>query len=206
MPYFYQRSPLVKNQNVEDLKSIETFFKEKFDIDIYLVYGTLLGAVREKDFILHDGDIDIGYLSKKNKKEDVIQELIEIYKVLQQHEMLVKFWAGQTHILSSNKRLIVDLWSSWIEDNKYYLINQFSGQLTEDMILPFTKVTLRGVEFLAPKELDIILTFSYGNWRLLDKDWKCTRKKSYLGIKDIFIEALKWKEAKHGNNSSISLG
>jgi phosphorylcholine metabolism protein LicD len=43
------------------------------DIQYFLLFGTLLGAYRDNDFIKHDKDIDIGIFAESEKK---IEELI----------------------------------------------------------------------------------------------------------------------------------
>ena len=43
-------------------------FLDKNDIEFSLIFGTLLGAVREKDFIAHDEDTDLFILEKDKKK------------------------------------------------------------------------------------------------------------------------------------------
>lgn len=49
----------VKNYGYEALLHVKELFAE-LKLDFWLDYGTLLGAIREKDFIGHDADIDIG--------------------------------------------------------------------------------------------------------------------------------------------------
>ena len=46
-----------KHLIIKDIKDILATFK-RFDVPIYLSYGALLGAVREKDFIPWDDDVD----------------------------------------------------------------------------------------------------------------------------------------------------
>jgi phosphorylcholine metabolism protein LicD len=60
---FSLRTEEMKTEIIKDMKTLELFFKEQLDLDTYLIYGTLLGAIREHDFIPHDTDIDIGYIS-----------------------------------------------------------------------------------------------------------------------------------------------
>lgn len=43
---------------LKDLRDVNKVF-EHFKVQTFLVYGALLGAVREKDFIQHDDDVDL---------------------------------------------------------------------------------------------------------------------------------------------------
>ena len=54
-----------------DMKKILDDINQEF----FLTCGTLLGVVREKNFILHDQDIDIG-IFLKNYKKDLFQYII----------------------------------------------------------------------------------------------------------------------------------
>lgn len=47
---------------MKDLKDILAVFK-KYDVPIFLTYGALLGAVRDKDFIKWDDDVDLSVTS-----------------------------------------------------------------------------------------------------------------------------------------------
>lgn len=65
--------------NRDDAKYLLSTIKHVFDehgITFLLMYGTLLGAVRERDFIGHDYDIDIDIFAKDRLKMiDLIPEL-----------------------------------------------------------------------------------------------------------------------------------
>lgn len=62
-------------KNLLDLKKILDLHKIKFG----LIYGTLLGAIREQGFIMHDEDIDLFMLDEyKESLLAVLQDIIKI--------------------------------------------------------------------------------------------------------------------------------
>lgn len=55
---------------------------DSFGHDVFLVYGSLLGAVREGGFIGHDLDFDAAYVSRHRDAESVLAEIYDISRVL----------------------------------------------------------------------------------------------------------------------------
>ena len=56
------------------LKELELVFRIEFGLQLYLTWGTLLGAIREGDLIGHDFDIDVAYVSRARSKAGVLRE------------------------------------------------------------------------------------------------------------------------------------
>ncbi len=68
-----------KKNRIESLKILQATIEtlDKHNIAYYLDFGTLIGALREKGFILWDDDMDISLLNEKDYKKmhTVVQEL-----------------------------------------------------------------------------------------------------------------------------------
>lgn len=69
--------PLDKKIAREDLLLLKSVF-DKHNIRFWLLWGTLLGAIRENDFIDHDSDIDIGMFYED--KERLLSSIPDLEK------------------------------------------------------------------------------------------------------------------------------
>ena len=49
---------------------------EEAGVRPFLAYGTLLGAVRQGDFIGHDSDADLGYVSEHDHPVDAVARVV----------------------------------------------------------------------------------------------------------------------------------
>lgn len=69
----------ISKDNLLLLKSV----LDKHHVTFWLLWGTLLGAVREKNFIEHDTDTDLGcFIDDKDKLIKIIPELAELGLIL----------------------------------------------------------------------------------------------------------------------------
>lgn len=166
---------------IQSIKKLEKIFLDEFDLKIYLTWGTLLGAVREGDFIKHDNDIDIAYLS--NRKND--------YEITEEHELIVRVLyrsgfpvyrnsKGQIHvqIKPENSKLInkffnLDLWTTFVRDGQYFHYPDIKGEIASNALLPLQRQQLHGESFWVPADYDLVLTQFYGSdWREPNKGYQ----------------------------------
>jgi phosphorylcholine metabolism protein LicD len=63
-----KKNYIFKKNSLKELQLIHQAFEDE-EVLYWLEFGTLLGAVREKDFIEHDLDIDIGLFLSVDKKK-----------------------------------------------------------------------------------------------------------------------------------------
>lgn len=174
--YFRDRTDELKNRHVQDIVDLIEFFHKRLNVKMHIHYGTLLGAIRENNFIAHDKDIDLAYISSYESKEAIISELEDIAWILRNENMLVKDFngRGQMHVRVPNGSLVVDVWTSYIRNGRYCLI-PFGDLCSKDVIYPFKLSLLRNLYLEVPNQSEILLDILY-------KDWKnpITKDENYL--------------------------
>ena len=143
----------VATENLLLLKKIFDQNEQKF----FLIYGTLLGAIRDKDFILHDTDTDIGIFEKdKENFLKIIPQLIdEGFELIRTKEPddLVSFMRDDEYIDIGIFR----------KEGKYYRYqNNF---IKEEFLKEFIPIKFLEIEFLIPKKYNELLIFNYKNWK-----------------------------------------
>jgi phosphorylcholine metabolism protein LicD len=151
-----------KNQYIHDLKLFEKEM-QSLRMPIYLIYGTLLGAIRDKDFISHDSDIDVAYLSKYQSIEKVIQERHNLKNYFIKHNLLRTTRNTQglkVRYLNTN----LDVWTSWIDNNVVHISPLFHIYKKKD-VFPLKELQFRKEKFSVPNQSEIILDKVYRTWK-----------------------------------------
>ena len=87
------------------------------------------------------------------------------WRVVRMSAANFKVWAP----LPNGKRAGVDVFGSFHIGSHFHLTGSLRGTLRRDQVLPFQPISLEGVEFPAPADLDGFLTYTYGpGWRVPD--------------------------------------
>lgn len=173
----FNKNLLSKSDALAALQDVISLF-EAADMRFYIISGTLLGAVREKDFLSHDYDIDIGvhyeelgakklYDTAKKTGQFVVTAKNDLVKYTKQSDtglteyqrldkpILIKLCHHTglhidvfTHIKEGDVRWHGSPIHRW--DNKEFELASYQ---------------LAGIEVLGPKDYDTYLTENYGDWR-----------------------------------------
>ena len=179
-------SPISDSEAKKLLELTQSLFSQK-ELRFSLVFGTLLGAVRDKGVIKGDEDVDVFVESE--------EELRSILPFLQQnglclcrifeHELYsFRVRGGKYYIDVYVKRPVPGIWGNWYCYVCHYI-------LPKRLIARFSPIAFLGGTYLAPRKPERFLEFWYGKtWRipisgdhskhgstLYDK-WKSTKGKA----------------------------
>src|SRR5690606_26517553 len=147
--------------------SFSTYFLETFGYQPFLICGTLLGYYREGDFIAHDDDLDIAYLSRYTTPEEVKEEM---------KAMVIKLVSDGFDIRLSLKRgffkpkingVRFDVFPMWVDQGSLWMMNTTRQKATSEIILPLKSGVFRGVKVFVPNDTERYLENEYGpGWRV----------------------------------------
>ena len=162
--------------NLDDAKENLLLLKSIFDkhgLRFWLYAGTLLGAVREKNFISGDKDIDICIF--RTDLDKYIKALPDL------EEAGFHDKEGYESVKEVTTNLRRNMWIKRKEAKIDIFITRFSGncwafgvkgkdkwhlQFPEKCCVGFDTISFLGKNFLIPKYVEEFLEFSYGkNWK-----------------------------------------
>ena len=139
---------------------------DEYSVDFFLLYGTLLGAVREQDFIVHDTDTDLGiFHSDREMFIRAIPKLLENgFEIIRTKEPddLVTFMRHDEYI-------DVGIFSESFLGNKRYYVYQ-NNLIDDYFLLDLSDIHFLGSKFNTPSSVEKFLAKNYG------KDWKIPRE------------------------------
>lgn len=93
--------------------------KKYANITPFLIYGSLLGQVREGTFIGHDDDFDIAFISKHNDGHGAAMELVDIARFLKEEGFAIELKGTAIHIHDELEPDIrIDLFHLFFNKNK----------------------------------------------------------------------------------------
>jgi SAM-dependent methyltransferase len=150
---------------------------EEVDVRPFLAYGTLLGAVRQGDFIGHDSDADLGYVSEHDHPVDVSIESFRIQRRLTRMGFEISRYSGLAFKVivreSDGSPRGLDVFGGFLRAGKLYLMGEVGHPFRREWLEPRSEVTLAGRSFPAPHEPERLLEAMYGpDWRVPDPAYK----------------------------------
>ncbi|MCW2847767.1 MAG: Methyltransferase type 11 [Marmoricola sp.] len=142
-------------------------------VDAFPAYGTLLGAVREQDFIGHDSDVDLGYVSRETHPLDVVRESFRLQRFLKERGYAVDRYSAaafKVDVVEADGTVRgLDVFGGFFLDGRLYLMGEIGTPFELDWIFPLGTCTLAGRTLPAPARPEKLLEATYGpGWQVPD--------------------------------------
>jgi hypothetical protein len=158
------------------LKSLKKII-EITEGNCFLIYGTLLGAVRDKGFIPWDNDMDLGILEEDWKDEylTAIENSfgVKVYRWITD-EIVHKSKIGNISHLSIQcpEHICFDIFTKGKGGYRYYSVEQekLIIRFPERFVKPLKTIDFYDIKVKVPKNAKKFLKWNYGeNWIIPDK-------------------------------------
>ena len=120
--------------------AVRAFAKERFDYELFLIYGSLLGAVREGGFIGHDIDLDTAFICRATDGPGAAVELRALAFALIDAGYIVESFGTHLHV-TDDADTRIDVFHLYFDaDDRLCLPFGIAGTTT------LTRADWRGVE------------------------------------------------------------
>jgi len=151
----------------EGLLCIYEVFK-KNDLRFFLIFGTCLGAVRDKKFIEDDVDIDIGIYQIDTAK--LIQSIVILKEKFDFRVSKVSLKEESITIVYKNIIIDIGLFS---KKDDYYIYNDFyENKMPQEFLDRLDSIEFLDKYFYVPFNVKRYLKHQYGkNWKTPIKEW-----------------------------------
>lgn len=160
-----------KNACAFAMMKLTKLFEEKFNLKLFIHYGTLLGYKRSGSFLPHDDDVDLSFFVE-GSSHHAAEIFYEIVRGLQENSVVVDIVeTGQMKVFIDEIEYGTDIFLSWGYPggtfNSYFCV---SHPIHEQLI--FEKVLLEGYDVYIPSFSESLLRIIYGeSWQIPDKNF-----------------------------------
>jgi len=176
-------SPVFAERTAADLDPLLDAMGELLDVlathgvAAFPAYGTLLGAVREGDFLGHDSDADLGYVSSHSSPVDVVRESFRLQRAVAERGWATYRYSGLAFrvevVEADGATRFLDVFGGFLDGGRLYLMGEVGHPFEREWLLPLGRTTLRGREYPAPARPEKLLEVMYGpSWQVPDPAFK----------------------------------
>lgn len=182
IPLYTGRKYIEKDISLRNLLLFRELMESE-GISFSLAFGTLLGAIREKDFISHDEDIDLIILDEeRNKFLDTLFKLKELGFQVARYDS-----RGLLSIIKDNEYIDLYFFSSYNEKYRYCCGIIIPKYFLDDLIW----FDFKGMKFQIIRKYEEYLKFEYGkNWKVPIEYYPPSLKNKILGHFRVIIKSI----------------
>ena len=154
---------------VELFRELRSDVRDAIGVELFPFYGTLLGAIREQNFLGHDDDFDTAYISSSTSPTEVHAEFERLcdHLIRKGHQIEVRPWHIRVKIPTTRRRL--DISFCWFdEQDRFQAGYGYHGEATQrsEAFRLDRIVRLGPYELVAPSNAEELLAQLYGpGWR-----------------------------------------
>jgi hypothetical protein len=150
---------------------VRALLQAKLGVDAFVIYGTLLGAVRDGGYIGHDVDFDAAYVSALRSGPDAAEELTAIALALVEDGLRIEAFPACLHIVDpDHPDHRIDLFHTFFDEAgllRFPFGVAGSTDFDESRWTGTEEFALPGGTALAPRDPDALIEHRYGpDWRL----------------------------------------
>jgi FkbM family methyltransferase len=153
-----KKNLIERNQTLQKLSKI----LEKLKINYFLEGGVLLGAIRNKNFIKWDHDLELGVFSDKISKKKIIEILNEVHK----NNLIIKY---VDHTLNNFKINLAEHYHTkftiigFKKNNYFYERDMY--RYPSKFLKKLDKINFLGKKYYIPNNISNFLEWTYGDWK-----------------------------------------
>jgi len=151
------------------INDIQSAILAEFGYELFITYGTLLGCIREGDFIRHDNDIDMTYVSRHSDPDSVRGEFVQICS-----KLIDLGYRGfiTRHGIGIKRPVYLDIFFSYFtHDGKYQIAYGYHGRevIGTNLFTDTVDAALGTHTVKVPRRSEELLAQLYGDgWRIPD--------------------------------------